>query len=92
MLKQIQAPDRVFGAAKNSALNLFGLYVLEPDLGRLPKAHSDRKGTMGIEKTNLEPGLGRFTPRLNRPKSGSTVFISLPPQFPLVTVCYNQSP
>ena len=60
MLKQIQAPDRVFGAAKNSALNLFGLYVLEPDLGRLPKAHSDRKGTMGIEKTNLEPGLGRF--------------------------------
>ena len=56
MLKQIQAPDRVFGAAKNSALNLFGLYVLEPDLGRLPKAHSDRRELWEYEKKHREPG------------------------------------
>ena len=40
----------------------------------------------------MEPDLGRFNRGVNRPKSGSHMLFFLYPQFPLVTVGYNQSP
>ena len=63
------------------------MVVLEHDLGRLIKAHSDQRELWGYTEKNIEPDLGRFNNTeqhkkgvvvsvygVNRPKSGSHVF------------------
>ena len=66
--------------------------VLEPDLGRLTKAHSDRRELWEYKKLHGSPVEGDSITGVNRPKSGSHTLFFLYPQFPLVTVGYNQSP
>ena len=48
--------------------------VLEPDFGRLIKAHSDQRELWVKKKRLMEPDLGRFNRGVNRPQPGSGCF------------------